>query len=79
MESDTDRESHIGEADNGKSGFGKSIRPGVPVPATVLVADMGDGALLLQGWRHGPAAYVSVADAVSLRQALAAAFGESQP
>ncbi|MGH3978287.1 MAG: hypothetical protein ACRDRZ_04690 [Pseudonocardiaceae bacterium] len=56
-------------------GIGRSIRPGVPVPATVLVADMGDGALLCQGWRHGPSAYVCAEDAGRLRQALEAVFG----
>ncbi|MPZ65842.1 MAG: hypothetical protein GEU83_10125 [Pseudonocardiaceae bacterium] len=82
MDSDAGREPdgvRLGEADNGTGGFGASIRPGVPVPATVLVVDMGDGALLLQGWRDGPAAYVSAADGVQLRTALAAAFGDGQP
>lgn len=37
-------------------GIERSIRPGSPVPPTVLVAEMGDGALLLQGWRIGPSA-----------------------
>ncbi len=81
MDSDADRDSdgvRSGEADNGTGGFGASIRPGVPVPATVLVVDMGDGALFVQGWRAGPCAYVSAADGVYLRQALAAAFGDGQ-
>lgn len=56
-------------------GLSRSIRPGVPAPATVLIVEMGGGALLLQGWRDGPRAYVSAEDAVSLRQALAAAYG----
>lgn len=82
MDSDADRHSNgvrSGETDNGMGAFGASIRPGVPVPATVLVVDMGDGELLVQGWRDGSAAYVSAADGVSLRQALAAAFGDGQP
>jgi hypothetical protein len=33
-------------------GIGRSIRPGTAVPATVLVADMGDGSLFLQGQRE---------------------------
>lgn len=53
----------------------RSIRPGTPVPVTLLVADMGDGALLLQGWRTGPSAYLTPDDALPVRQALAAAFG----
>ncbi|MCA1676366.1 MAG: hypothetical protein LC799_30715 [Actinobacteria bacterium] len=48
------------------------------MPATVLVADMGDGALLLQGWRDGPSAYLTADDAGSLRHALAVAFGTGQ-
>jgi len=59
-------------------GIGRSIRPGVPVPATVLVADMGDGALLLQGWRAGPSAYLTAEDAAPLRQVLETAFGGEQ-
>lgn len=53
----------------------RSIRPGSRVPATVLVADMGNGALLLTGWRSGPAAYLVAEDAAALHRALAAAFG----
>lgn len=60
------------------SGIGYCIRPGTAVPPTVLVADMGDGAFLLQGWGVGPNAYVCAADAVPLREALAAAFGSDR-
>jgi hypothetical protein len=45
------------------------------VPRTVLVDEMGDDALLLQGWRAGPSARVCAADAGPLREALTAAFG----
>lgn len=61
--------------DTSGGGIGYCIRPGAAVPPTVLVADMGDGTLLLQGWRVGPNAYVCAADADPLREALAAAFG----
>jgi len=44
------------------------------MPATLLVAQMCDGAFLLQGWRYGPSAYLIAEDAGPLRQALAAAF-----
>ncbi|MGH4006598.1 MAG: hypothetical protein ACRDTH_00235 [Pseudonocardiaceae bacterium] len=53
----------------------RSIRPGTAVPPTVLVADMGDGSLLLEGWRDGPSAYLSPAEAVPLRRELARTFG----
>ena len=59
------------------SGNGRSIRPGTAVPRSVLVSDMGDGSLLLEGWRDGPSAYLIPADAMPLRRQLAAAFGRS--
>lgn len=59
-------------------GVGRSIRPGRPVPATVLIAEMGSGALLLQGWRIGPNAYLTAEDALPLRRALEAAFGSDR-
>ena len=58
-----------------REGIGRSIRPGTPVPATVLVAEMADGSLLLHGWQDGTNAYLCPQDAEPLRQALAAAFG----
>jgi hypothetical protein len=57
------------------SGTGRSIGPGTAVPRSVLVSDMGEGSLLFEAWREGPSAYLSPADAVPLRRALAAAFG----
>lgn len=53
----------------------RSIRPGTSVPSTALVSDMCDGSLLLEGWRDGPSAYLSPADALPFRRTLAAAFG----
>ena len=66
------------KSQHGQSGIRRSIRPGAPVPVTLLVADMGDGALLLQGWRAGPSAYLTAEDARPLRQVLGDAFG-SEP
>lgn len=57
------------------SGIERSIRPGTAVPPTMLVGDMGDGSLLIVGWRDGPSAYLCSADAVPLRRELASAFG----
>jgi hypothetical protein len=48
--------------DNGwpaQRGIGRSLRPGTGVPRRVLVADMGDGSLFLQGWRDGPSAHLN--------------------
>jgi hypothetical protein len=59
-------------------GIGRSLWPGTGVPARVLVADMGDGLLFLQGWRDGPSAHLSPADTVPLRRELAAAFGGTE-
>ena len=58
-----------------KGGGCGSVRPGVPVPKSVLVADMGNGALLVQSWPDGPGAYLCAEDAGALRRALEAAFG----
>ena len=69
------RKSEIDTAVESQSGIGYCIRPGVAVPPTVLVADMGNGAMLLHGWRFGPSAYVCAPDAAPLREALAAGFG----
>jgi hypothetical protein len=57
-------------------GLDRSVCPGMPVPATVLVAVMNDGSYLLVGYpQSGPSAYVIAEDAVPLREALAVAFG----
>ncbi len=61
-----------------KLGIGRSLRPSTAVPSTVLVAGMDDGSLFLQGWRDGPSAYLSPADAVALTRELAAAFGGTE-
>lgn len=60
-----------------QGGIGRSIRPGAPVPETVLVAEMSDGSLFLHGWRDGPSAYLMVEDSGPLRRELAAAFGSA--
>jgi hypothetical protein len=55
-------------------GIEHSIRPDTAVPPTVLIADMCDGSLFLQGWREGPNAYLTSSDDIPLRRELAA-FG----
>jgi hypothetical protein len=71
---DTDHQPH-GTGPLTQWGIGGSLRPGTGVPPRVLVADMGDGSVFLQGWRDGPSAHLNPADAVPLRRELAAAFG----
>jgi hypothetical protein len=56
--------------DTDASGF----RPGVPIPPTVLVTEMDNGTLVLQGRPDGPRVHLSPKDAVPLRRELAAAF-----
>lgn len=65
-----------GKGQQTQRGIGRSIRPGVACPATVLVADMGNGSLFLHGWRDGPSAYLTAEDSVAVLRALAAAFGD---
>lgn len=74
-EADTEGLCHGDGRKDRPGGLERSIRPGARVPSTLLVAEMRDGALFLQGWRDGPAAYVIPEDAGPLHQALAAAFG----
>jgi hypothetical protein len=76
---DTDDVGYGADQTHGRHGIGGSIRPGTAVPDTVLVADMYGGALLLQGWRDRPTAYLSPSDAGPLRRELVVAFGGSEP
>ncbi len=71
----TDNQHHGDGQDQQQLGSGRSIRPGTGVPLTVLVANMGDGSLFLQGRRDGPSVYLNLTDAVPLRRELASAFG----
>ena len=75
----TNHQHHGDGQDQQQRGSRHSIRPGTVVPPTVLVADMGDGSLFLQGWRDGPSVYLSPADAVPLRWELASVFGSTDP
>lgn len=51
------------------------IRPKMPMLPTVLVTELDNGTLIVQGRPDGPRAYLSPAEAVSLRPELARAFG----
>lgn len=48
-------------------GIGRSIPAGYSRAATVLVSDMGDESVLLEGWRDGPSSYLRPTDAAPLR------------
>ncbi|MDQ2883715.1 MAG: hypothetical protein M3Y48_21795 [Actinomycetota bacterium] len=69
--------------DKQRHGIGQSaevgIAPSTAVPPTVLVTELDNGALLLQGRPDGPRTYLSPADdALALRRELAAAFRRSE-
>ncbi|MGH3775456.1 MAG: hypothetical protein ACRDRR_06920 [Pseudonocardiaceae bacterium] len=49
----TDNQRHGDGQDQQQLGSGRSIRSDAAVPPTVLVADIGDGSLFLQGWWDG--------------------------
>ena len=46
---------------------------------TVLVTELDDGALVVQGQPEGPRAYLNSADATPLKQELTAAFQPTKP
>jgi len=48
------------------------------MPSTVLITEMDNGALILQGRPDGPRVYLSRANALPLRRELAAAFGSTE-
>lgn len=59
-------------------GIGRSLRAGIAIPPTVLVTQLDTGELVLQGRPDGPRAYLSPADAMPLKQQLAAAFERAE-
>jgi hypothetical protein len=59
-------------------GISRTIRPRTAVPFTVLVTELDNGALILQGRSDGPRVYLGQADALPLRRELAAAYGRTE-
>ncbi len=55
-----------------------SIQHAAAMPPTVLVTEMDNGALILQGRPDGPRVHLSRADALPLRRELAAALGSTE-
>jgi hypothetical protein len=70
----TDDERHGDGQGHQQLCIGCSIRPGTAMPLTVLVTQMDNGTLVLQGRPDGPHVYLSSADALPLRRKLAVAF-----
>jgi hypothetical protein len=59
---------------NGEVGHPHDAQRGITVPPTVLVTELDDGALVVQGRPDGPRAYLNSADAAPLKRELAATF-----
>lgn len=55
-----------------------SIRRGTAAPPAALVADRGDGSLLLQDRDGRPGAFLNLAEVVPLRRTMTAAFGSPE-
>jgi hypothetical protein len=62
-----------GQADQLQRGVGRSVRPCTTMPPTVLMTELDNGTLILQGRPDGPRVSLSPADAVPLRRELAIA------
>jgi hypothetical protein len=73
-----ERDANDRGGDQPQLGTGRSIRPRPVVPFTVLVADLCDGGLFLQGWLDSASAGLHPPDTVPLTQALAPASGSTQ-
>ena len=54
----------------------RCLRP--TMPPTVLVSELDNGALIIQGRPDGPRVYLSRVNALPLRRELAAAFGSAE-
>jgi hypothetical protein len=63
-----------GQADQQQPATEHSIRSGTPMPPTVLVTELDDGTLILQGRPDGPRVLLSPDEAVTLKRELVAAF-----
>ncbi|MCA1702469.1 MAG: hypothetical protein LC808_04055 [Actinobacteria bacterium] len=70
----TDDERHGDGQDHQQLGIERDVRPGTAMPPTVLVTQLDNGALVLQGRPDGPRGYLTPADALPLKRELAAAF-----
>ena len=67
-----------GQADQQQSLTEHGIRPYVTVPPTVLVTELDNGTLILQGRPDGPRVWLSPNEAVPLKRELEAAFGRTK-
>jgi hypothetical protein len=68
----TDDEGHGDGQD--QLGIRRGVRPGTAMPPTVLLTELDNGTLVLQGRPDGPRGYLTPADALPLKRELAGAF-----
>jgi hypothetical protein len=74
---DTDEQGHgNGQADQ-QAATEHRIRPGTTMPSTVLITELDNGTLILQGRPDGPRVWLSPDEAVPLKRELVAAFGRT--
>lgn len=68
--------------DNGQGdqqpGTEHGIRPYMTVPPTILVTELDNGTLILQGRPDGPRVWLNPDEAVPLKRELVAAFGRTE-
>jgi hypothetical protein len=67
-----------GRAEQQQSATEHGIPPGRTVPPTVLVTELDNGSLILQGRPEGPRVWLGPAEAAPLKQELVAAFGRTR-
>jgi hypothetical protein len=70
----TDDECHGGGQDYQQLGIGRSLQLGTAMPPSVLLTELDNGTLVLQGRPDGPRVRLSLTDAVPLKRELAAAL-----
>jgi hypothetical protein len=70
----TDDERHGDGQDHQQLGTSRDVPLGTAMPPTVLLTQMDNGALILQGRPDGPRVYLSSANALPLKRKLAVAF-----
>jgi hypothetical protein len=75
---DTEDRRHGTDHDRDQLSVGGDIQSSTVVPPTVLVTEMNNGALILQGRPDGPRVYLTPGQAVGLRGELATAFGSAE-
>lgn len=74
----TGRDTESQRHGNGRSEQLDGTERSTTVPPTVLVTELDNGTLVLQGRPDGPRAYLSLADAAPLKRELAVAFRRTE-